>query len=106
MKSYAHHLLICDGGHCRKRARRINKALKRRLKEHNAEYPDTRILCNRTDCLGICQGGPIMVLYPDGVWYHRVDKSGVKQIFKRHIRGGKPVKKLIVRRMRPRATQS
>jgi (2Fe-2S) ferredoxin/SAM-dependent methyltransferase len=45
-------------------------------------------------CMGLCDEGPVMVVYPEGVWYRRVQASDVSEIVDRHLREGKPVDRL------------
>ena len=46
-------------------------------------------------CMGLCDEGPVMVIYPEGVWYRRVQPSDVSAIVCQHLRDGKPVDRLI-----------
>ena len=46
-------------------------------------------------CMGLCDEGPVMVVYPAGVWYRRVRPSDVCEIVGRHLRDGKPVDRLL-----------
>ena len=46
-------------------------------------------------CMGLCDEGPVMVVYPAGVWYRRVQPSDVSEIVDTHLRDGKPVDRLI-----------
>ena len=46
-------------------------------------------------CLGLCDEGPIMVVYPAGVWYRRMQASDVSAIVDAHLLGGKPLDRLI-----------
>ncbi|MFZ0731369.1 MAG: methyltransferase [Candidatus Sulfotelmatobacter sp.] len=46
-------------------------------------------------CMGLCDEGPIMVVYPEGVWYRRVQVSDVPEIVASHLSGGKPVERLV-----------
>jgi (2Fe-2S) ferredoxin len=39
----------------------------------------------------------MMVVYPDDVWYHGMQESDLREIFESHIRGGKPVERLVYR---------
>jgi cob(I)alamin adenosyltransferase len=48
--------------------------------------------------LGVCGGGPIVVVYPDGIWYHHVDDSLLERIVQDHIVGGQPVEEAIFHR--------
>ncbi|MBI4828487.1 MAG: (2Fe-2S) ferredoxin domain-containing protein [Nitrospinae bacterium] len=47
-------------------------------------------------CLGPCQFGPVVVVYPDAVWYGKVRPEDVEEIFDSHLVGGKPVERLFV----------
>ena len=46
-------------------------------------------------CMGLCDEGPVMVVYPAGVWYRRVQPSDVSEIVTAHIGKGQPVARLV-----------
>ena len=46
-------------------------------------------------CMGLCDEGPVMVVYPEGVWYRRVQSSDVAEIVGQHLIEGKPVERLM-----------
>ncbi len=46
-------------------------------------------------CMGLCDEGPVMVVYPAGVWYRRVQPSDVAEILTTHVRDAKPVDRLL-----------
>jgi len=46
-------------------------------------------------CMGLCDEGPVMVVYPAGVWYRRVQPADVSEIVDAHLRDGKPVERLV-----------
>jgi (2Fe-2S) ferredoxin len=69
------------------------KTLKRTIKEMGAPAMRTK-----ADCLRVCENGPIMVVYPDGIWYAGVTPERCERIVKEHLVGGKPVEKWIVAR--------
>ena len=48
-------------------------------------------------CLGLCDEGPMMVVYPEGVWYRRVQPSDVSEIVSKHLADGGPVGKPVDR---------
>ena len=46
-------------------------------------------------CMGFCDEGPVMVVYPAGVWYRRVQPSDAAEILAAHLRDAKPVDRLV-----------
>lgn len=55
------------------------------------------VFINNTGCFGICENGPIVVVYPDNVWYGAVTADDVAEIMDRHIEGGKAVERLALK---------
>jgi len=54
------------------------------------------IFTNNTGCFGICEKGPIVVEYPDNVWYGSVTPDDVEEIMDEHIEGGNVVERLLI----------
>ena len=46
-------------------------------------------------CLGLCDEGPIVIVYPEGVWYRKVTPGDASEIVQSHLRSGKPVSRLV-----------
>ena len=46
-------------------------------------------------CIGLCEEGPVMIVYPAGVWYRRVQPSDIPEIVQKHLRDGEPVERLV-----------
>jgi NADP-reducing hydrogenase subunit HndC len=46
-------------------------------------------------CLGLCESGPVMVLYPEGAWYTKLTAEEIPEIVASHLLNGKPVSKFI-----------
>lgn len=55
-----------------------------------------KVSMNATGCLGFCNAGPLMVVYPEGVWYQPRTTGDIDEIVQSHFVEGKPVQRLIV----------
>ena len=54
------------------------------------------VYLSNTGCFGICEKGPVVVVYPDNVWYGSVTPDDVPVILDEHIEGGKVVDRLLI----------
>lgn len=52
------------------------------------------VFVSNTGCFALCEKGPIVVVYPDNVWYGAVSPDNVEEIMDEHIEGGNPVNRL------------
>jgi (2Fe-2S) ferredoxin len=58
-----------------------------------------RVAVNGTTCLGPCNFGASVVVYPEGTWYGTVGVKDVEEIVDKHIVGGKPVERLLLSKL-------
>ena len=54
------------------------------------------VFVSNTGCLGICEKGPVVVVYPDNIWYGSVRLEDVETIMEEHIEKGVPVASLVI----------
>lgn len=106
MAAVSHHLLLCatpskplccdpqEGGATWARL----KELVRTLGLEQPDRPQGVVLRTKADCLRVCQGGPILLIWPDGILYGSVTPERVERILREHIQGGRPIGEWIIGR--------
>jgi (2Fe-2S) ferredoxin len=98
---YKHHVFFClnqrtNGEACcaQHRAQDAFDHCKSRVKaEGLAGVGQVRV--NKAGCLDRCAGGPILVVYPEGVWYSYVDLQDIDEIVDTHLKNGQVVERLL-----------
>ncbi|CAN5352367.1 ferredoxin [soil metagenome] len=97
MEPYRHHVLVCTGEFCSsdRRGRTLYADLPRLLEREGLLFGPARVKRGETPCLGVCAGGPVMVVYPEGIWYAGVTPELLERIVVRHLRDGQPVREAI-----------
>lgn len=93
MKIYRIHALICAGGQCiTAGGDSFEEALKHAIKEKGLE---DEIQVVETGCMGACEKGPMMVVYPEGVLYIHLKASDAEEIVNEHFLKGRPIQRLM-----------
>ena len=59
---------------------------------------NTEVRTQRTGCFDICETGPTVAVYPEGIFYGKVQISDVQEIFEEHILNGNPVERLVYKK--------
>ena len=69
-----------------------------RLMEYIEEYElSGEVMITNTGCFGICDKGPILVVYPEAVWYGNVTPDDVEEIVASHLENGQIVERLQIK---------
>ncbi|MFL0267704.1 NADH-quinone oxidoreductase subunit NuoF [Candidatus Clostridium radicumherbarum] len=85
-------ILVCSGSGCAlEGSMDIVNQIKIELKKNRIE---NEVEVIRTGCLGLCELGPIIIVYPDGTFYSKVTSSDIKELVEEHLVKGKVVKRL------------
>ncbi len=101
MSFYQKHVFCCTNrrpdsaarGSCAaKGSEELRDYMKKRVKEERIE--GSRI--NAAGCLDRCELGPVMVIYPEGIWYTYKTKEDVDEIIRDHLLGGRVVQRLVI----------
>ena len=90
---YRSHVLVCGGTGCTSSgSQQIIRVLKNELKNHKLQ---DEVAVVKTGCHGLCEEGPIMVVYPEAIFYSRVRPEDIPEIVSEHLLKGRPVERLV-----------
>ena len=100
MSYYRYHVFFCtnlrpDGAACCQRfnARALRDHAKQRCKELGLNGAG-KVRINSAGCLDRCAEGPVLVVYPDDVWYSYIDQEDIDEIIDEHLQNGRIVERL------------
>ncbi len=93
MEFYRAHVLVCAGTNCvLNGSQTVERAFIRELEQRKL---DKEVKIVETGCFGLCEFGPTVVIYPEGVLYCRVKENDVAEIIEEHILKGRIVERLL-----------
>ena len=93
MSLYRSHVLICGGTGCTSSGgAKLIDEFEAQLKAAGLE---NEVKVVKTGCFGLCALGPVVVVYPEGAFYSRVQKEDVQEIVTEHLLKGRIVKRLV-----------
>lgn len=91
---YRSHVLICNGTGCT--ASKSPEIMARLEKELAAKGIEKEVKIVKTGCFGLCEKGPILVIYPEGATYCHVTPNDIEEIVNEHLVKGRIVKRLLL----------
>ena len=102
IRDYSRQVLICTGPRCTQNGEgeALFNALQAKFRAAGLGVdagPD-RVKRTRTGCVAACQGGPIVAVQPDGVWYYNVNAANMDRIIDEHLKNGRVVEDLVFHR--------
>lgn len=93
MEFYRAHVLVCAGAGCiSSNCLAVESELKEQLKVNGL---DKEVMVVETGCVGSCDLGPLLIVYPEGTFYCQVEPKDVQEIVTEHILKGRPVQRLM-----------
>jgi (2Fe-2S) ferredoxin len=100
MSYYTYHVFFCnnqreDGEQCCEQygAQAMRDHAKSRAKSLGL-VRSGKVRINTAGCLNRCEQGPVMVVYPEAIWYTYVDQSDIDEIIDEHLVNGRVVERL------------
>lgn len=93
MGQYQKHVFVCTSGKTcpTQDAKEVFTALRTAVVDAGLK---DRVRVNHAGCLGQCGHGPMVVVYPEDIWYHAVRPDDAAQIVGEHLNAGRPVERL------------
>ncbi|GAA4413912.1 (2Fe-2S) ferredoxin domain-containing protein [Quisquiliibacterium transsilvanicum] len=102
MSHFQHHVFFClnrrdEGRDCCAchDAERLQAYAKDRVKQLGLAGPG-KVRVNKAGCLDRCELGPVVVVYPEAIWYTYVDEKDIDEIVESHLLNGRPVERLMI----------
>lgn len=93
IRPYKAHIFVCVDSCCREKdSERIFDVLSEELKRRGFSND---VLISRCGCLDQCESGPMLIIYPDGTWYHNLTKDDISRIVEEHIIKGNILSDLV-----------
>jgi len=89
---------MCNGPRCTEGGDQAEQMFLK-LGEKIDSRPDLKVKRTRSNCFAVCKNGPILVVYPEGVWYGGVDEPVLERIVEEHLQGGNEVSEHVIHRM-------
>lgn len=92
VSSYERHIFVCVGEKCHPSdGLPLYEYLKEELRKNNADPALRKVKRSQSKCLGVCQRGPVAVVYPEGAWYGDMTQEKMTRVIREHLQKGQPI---------------
>lgn len=99
IREYSRQVLVCTGPRCTQdgEGEALFNVLQAKFRAAGlgVNAGPARVKRTRTGCVAACQGGPIVAVQPDGVWYYNVTDENIDRIIEEHLKNGRVVADLV-----------
>ena len=99
MEPFRHHIFVCmqekPEGVTSCTSCGSGQTLDSLHRELAAQGLESDVQVTSCGCMGLCDDGPVMVVYPEGIWYRKVKAEDIPEIVSSHLRSGKAVSRLV-----------
>lgn len=95
--AYRRHVLLCVGPNCcsPEQGQQAWNVLKEQIKSTGLDRGEASCYRTKVGCLRVCCQGPILVVYPEGTWYHGMTADQIPGFVQEHLIGNRPVESLV-----------
>ena len=95
MGQYERHVFVCTSGDSCPVQGDVEKYVKTLRAGLLSAGKKVEVRVNKAGCFSQCGHGPMIVVYPENVWYHGVQEADLQEILDAHLVGGQPVARLV-----------
>ena len=99
MEPFRHHIYVCTQEKpegvpscSSSKSLKVLQALEREVLAHGL---DDEVQITTCGCMGLCDDRPVIIVYPEGVWYHKVQEQDAAEIVASHLANGRVVSRLV-----------
>jgi len=97
MRTHDKHVFMCTGSRCSDN--NTQTEMFQQLGQKIDARPHIKVKRTRSNCFAVCKNGPILVVYPEGVWYSCTNETVLERIVSEHLEQGTEVSEHVFHRL-------